>query len=71
MGVRGVVCALMMNTVLTLGKKSLTCRRAWVIFAVILLLALFAGLPTVVLVILSAIAGILLDRMDEKKGARS
>ncbi len=67
MGVRGVVCALMLNTVLNLGKKSLTCKSAWGICAVAFLIALFKGLPTVVIVILAAIAGIIIDTIDCKR----
>ena len=59
MGIRGVVCALMGNTVLTLGKKSLTNRKAWTLAVIIFLLAALTPIPTVVLVILAAIAGIL------------
>lgn len=71
MGVRGVVCALMINTVINLGKKSLICKSAWGIFAVIGLLALVTPIPTVVLVILAAIAGIVIDMADRRKEAEA
>jgi len=70
-GVRGVVCALMLNTVLTLGKKSLVCRSAWIICIAIFLLAQFTGLPTIVLVLISAAAGIALDLKDRKAGEKA
>ena len=68
MGVRSVVCALMINTVINLGKKSLKNAWSWGICCVIFVLALFAGVPTVVLVILAAVTGIILDQM--KGGSR-
>lgn len=69
-GVRGVVCALMLNTVLNLGKKSLVCRSAWIICIAIFLLAQFVHLPTIVLVLISAAVGILLDIRDRKAGTK-
>lgn len=66
-GVRGVVCALMLNTVFNLGKKSLTCKSMWAVCVVAFLLALFIGVPTIGIVVLAAIAGILLDMADQKK----
>lgn len=69
MGVRGIVCALMLNTVLTLAKKSLIHPICWCVCAVVLALAVFTPVPTIILVVLSAAAGILLARfgMKEKK----
>jgi len=69
-GVRGVVCALMLNTVINLGKKSLVCRRAWILCIVMFALAMFSGLKTVIIVIIAAVAGIALDAMDRKRGER-
>ena len=62
MGVRGVVCALMLNTVITLAKKSLVSMACYIICAVVLVLALFTPVPTIVLVVLAGIAGVLLKR---------
>ena len=61
LGVRAVVCGLLANTVITLGKKSLKKVHAWLIFAVILALALFTKTPTVVLVLGIAAYGIAFD----------
>lgn len=69
MGVRGVVCSLMMNTVLNLGRKSLVSKTAWIIAACIFALAMFSNLPTVILVIIAATVGIVLDRFDRKDGS--
>lgn len=70
MGVRGVVCALLMNTVINLGKKSLKNRLAWAVALVILVLALFTTLPTIVLVLMAAISVVCIDYIknrDKKK----
>ena len=66
MGVRGVVCALLLNTVINLGKKSLKKWLNWVICGVIFVLALFTKLPTVVLVLIAAAAGIIIDLIKEQ-----
>lgn len=66
-GIRGVVCALLINTVINLGKKSLKTKFAWIIFAAILLIALFLKVPTVIMVIMAAIAGLIMDQITGGK----
>lgn len=68
MGVRGIVCALMLNTVINLAKKSLIHPICWVVCLVVFVLAFFTGIPTIILVVLSAVAGILLARFGMKGG---
>lgn len=58
MGVRAVVCALMINTVVTLAKKSLVSPFCIVICIGIFAFAMFTQIPTIVLVIVSAVLGI-------------
>lgn len=60
-GVGGVVCALMLNTVLNLGKKSLKDVLSWIICCVIFLLAMFTPVPTIILVLAAAAVGIVAD----------
>jgi len=67
MGVRGIVCALMLNTVLNLAKKSLIHPICWIICGVVLLMALATPVPTILLVVLAAISGILLSRFGMKE----
>jgi len=62
MGIRGIVCALMFNTVISLAKKSLIHPLCWVICGAAFLLAILTPLPTVLIVVLAACAGILLAR---------
>ena len=71
MGVRAVVCALLINTVITLGKKTLKSLQAWIIALVILLLAFFTPVPTVCLVLMSAAAGIIIDIIKTKHEKKS
>lgn len=63
MGIRGVVCALMLNTVLTLAKKSLINPACVGICLAAFLLALLTELPTILLIVLAGIAGVILDRV--------
>lgn len=63
MGIRGAVCALMLNTVYTLAKKSLINPACVVICLVTLALALLTDVPTVLLIVLAGVAGVVLDRV--------
>lgn len=68
MGVRGVVCALMLNTVLTLAKKSLVSKVTYVICILAFLAAMFTEIPLIVIVLLSGVAGVLKE-MGKKENA--
>ena len=68
MGVRGVVCALMLNTVLTLAKKSLVAPVTYVICILAFLLAMFTKVPLIIIVLLAGCMGILFESL-KKKGA--
>ena len=62
MGVRGVVCALMLNTVLTLAKKSLVSPVTYVICAIAFVLCMFTKVPLVVIVLMAGTFGIILEK---------
>lgn len=66
-GIRAVVCALLLNTVINLGKKSLKTKFSWFIFAIILLVAFFLKLPTVLMVIFAAVVGLIMDQITRGK----
>lgn len=70
MGVRAVVCALMLNTVLTLAKKSLVSVFCVVVCGVVFLLALLTSIPTILLVLVSGGVGILTVVFGQKKNTR-
>lgn len=59
-GIKVVVCALMLNTVLTMGKKSIVDKITAVMAVGGFLLAMFTPVPTVLLVVLAGIVGIVL-----------
>ena len=63
MGVRSVVCAMLINTVINLGKKSLKSVYSWIICIVILALGFFTKIPTVVLVLMAAAVGIIVNEI--------
>ncbi len=58
MGVRGIVCALMLNTVVNLARKSLTDWFSCVICGVVLVVCLLTKIPTILIVVVSALVGI-------------
>ena len=64
MGIRSVVCALMLGTVISLGKKSLVSIVTIIIFLIVLALAVFTTIPTIIIVVFSAIAGIVLKSVE-------
>ena len=59
MGIRAVVCALMLNTVLTMGKKTLKNNFAYVVCVLAFIPAFFTKTPTLVIVIAAAVIGII------------
>lgn len=63
MGIRGVVCALMLNTVLTLAKKSLVSPITVAICVVAFALALLTEIPTVLLIIVAGAAGVVIQKV--------
>lgn len=64
MGIRGAVCALMLNTVYTLARKNLV-KPVWVLLCgAAFFLAFFTDIPTVLLIVLAALAGIFVDKME-------
>lgn len=66
-GIKTVVCALMLNTVITMGKKTLTDRIAVAMCITGFLLAMFTPVPTVILVLIAGITGIILYRTGRIK----
>lgn len=68
MGIKGVVCALMLNTVISLAKKSLVSPLCVVIGIVATLLALFSDIPTILIVVAAAIIGLIYEAV--KGGAK-
>lgn len=59
-GIKIVVCALMLNTVVTMAKKTVKNITGGVVCAIAFGLAMFTEIPTVLIVVLAGIFGILL-----------
>lgn len=73
MGVKGVVCALMLNTVITLARKSLVNLMSVLVCGAALVLALFTPVPTVMIVVLAGLSGAAAElwrRRDPGEGGR-
>ena len=62
-GIKVVVCALMLNTLLTLAKKSFLTPFCVGIAVVAFVLAMFSPIPTVLVVILAGDLGVILPKM--------
>ncbi len=69
-GIRACVVALILISVLKLGKKSIVDFKCAIIFLIVLVLSLFSPVSPAILVILAGVAGIIL-RPDLKAGASS
>ena len=67
MGIRGAVCALMLNTVFSLAKKSLTSYINVAICIVAFLLALFTKIPTIILIIMAGVCGVIIEKIKGSK----
>ena len=59
-GIRVCVCVLILNSVLTLGKKAIKNKLSWGIFGVSAVLAAFTDVPTVAIVLGAGVIGYIL-----------
>ena len=66
-GIRVVVCALMMNTVLAMARKGIVDKLGAVLFAGGFILACFTPVPTAAIVVLAGIIGIIAKRTGGRK----
>ncbi len=67
-GIRVVVCALMLNTVLTMAKKGIVDKLGAVLFVGGFILACFTPMPTAIIIVLAALVGVAAKKI---KGAKS
>ncbi len=70
-GIRAVVCILILDSVLKLGKKSIKDTFCWIIFLVILGLSLFTDLSPIWLVLLAGAAGYIFKPMADAKAGKA
>ncbi len=66
-GIKIIVCALMLNTIFTMGKKTIKSVIAGIVCVVAFLLSMFTPIPTVLIVIASGIFGIVLFKLGRFK----
>lgn len=66
-GIRGAVCALMLNTVYTLAKKSLKNIFCWIVCLAAFVIAMFLPVPTIIIVLAAAITGIIYNTITGGK----
>lgn len=67
MGIKGVVCALMLNTVITLAKKSLVNMLCIAVCLVTFLLAMFTPIPTILIVVAAGVFGVISEKVRAKR----
>lgn len=67
MGIRGAVCALMVNTVVTLAKKSLINSFSVVVCIVSFVVAFFTKIPTIIVIIIAGVVGVIVDKINATK----
>ncbi len=65
-GIRAVVCALLVNTVITMAKKSLVDLFCVILFIAVFVLSVIFDIPSILTVIVSAFLGIIFDRFKKK-----
>lgn len=65
-GVKVVVCALMLNTVITLAKKSLVSPVCVGIAVLGFVLSIFTEIPSILMVILAGIFGVIMEKMGRR-----
>ena len=69
-GIRACVCALILDAVIKLGKKSVIDKWCVAICIVITLLSVFTSLSPVILVVLAAAAGISIKNIQKMQGEK-
>jgi len=67
MGIRAVVCALMLHTIITLTKKAVVDKTGAFIMLITCILVYFTEIPTIAIVIVAGIAGVILKSLEAKK----
>ena len=66
-GIRVVVCVLILNAVVKMGKQTVKDFPAWIIFLAVLALAVFTDISPVLFVLAAAAAGVLVKSLGVKK----
>lgn len=67
MGIRAVVCALMLHTIITLTKKAVVNIASGMIMTCSCILVYFIDFPTIAIVVLAGMVGVILKSLEDKK----
>lgn len=68
-GIRIIVCALMLNTVISMAKKGIVDKLGALLFVIAFILACFTPVPTALIIVLAGIAGIIIQKTGGKKSS--
>ena len=68
-GIRVVICALMLNTVITMAKKGIVDKLGGFLFIAAFILACFTPVSTIIIIISAGIIGIVTNKFGRKKQA--
>lgn len=68
-GIRIVVCALMLNTVVSMTKKGIVDKLGAVFFVTAFLLACFTPIPTALIIVLAGITGVIANHIKRRKSS--
>lgn len=68
-GIRVIVCALMLNTVVTMAKKGIVDWIGGLLFVVAFALASFSPIPTALIIVLAAVVGMIVQKSKGGKNA--
>lgn len=68
-GIRVIVCALMINTVITMVKKGIVDKLGGVLFVGGFILACFTPIPTALIIVLAGIIGVIANNFGRRKNS--
>ena len=68
-GIRVIVCALMINTVITMAKKGIVDKLGGVLFVGGFILACFTPIPTALIIVLAGIIGVIANKFGRRKNS--
>ena len=64
-GIRVCVCILILDAIISLGKKSLKNVFSWIVFIAVAIVAIFTKISPILVVLLSGIAGLIFTKIVE------
>jgi len=68
-GIRIVVCALMLNTVVSMMKKGIIDKLGALVFLAAFILACFTPVPTALVIVLSGVTGIIAKHLEGRRSS--